>query len=206
MRMRAGLVAALLLAAAVAPPAAAETRSVDPRCPGCETSVSGAAERRVTFLARQGGPMIVDYVVLLTDDGAYSAAAPERAPATNENRVDIGGALGSAGGLEDLFDRPLLAFVERGRRIGPVYLSDGFLIADLRGAGEELGAEIAAAGRIGVISRAPNPNRVIGYRLTLDFAPVGAGGGSLDGLEVGDAYLAPGAIILAPPPRELPGL
>ncbi len=201
--LRLGLVLAACAAPTLPAPATAETAD----CRRCDRRFEDAGTLRVSFAAPSGGTVLVDRIVILTEDGAFDATPPERAEATLENRLDVRGFVGDLGGLERLFDRPLLAYVDRSRRVGPVYYADRILIADLRDAGYDAGALSVEAGAAAILTRARSPRRLVGFRLELDFAPVARGADArFDGASrVGDAYLTPSGLLFAPPPSALPG-
>lgn len=194
-----GLLAVLAAVVVAGAPAHAEQRF----CRACDFGVDGTETIRVSFPDPDGGRRLVSTIVVLTDAGAFAAAAPRYAEADIENRINVRGFIGDAGGLERAFDRSLLAYVSEDRFIGPVYFRDGALIVDLRGVGGV--DDVVERGGVAILTRAPAPYRLVGLRLELSFAPARLGDGAL-GPRFGDAYVAPGGLVLAPPPRALPGL
>ena len=175
------------------------------RCSVCDDSrIEEPEELAVSFPRASGGRALIERIVVLSDHGAYAAFTPARAAATNEDRIDVRGALGEAGGLGRLFPRPLTAYVRSGRRVGTVFLNGETLIVDARGAGPGATKQTLATGAVALLTRTPFRRRLAGLRLTLDFQRVRAGRGDL-GVPAGHAYLSPNGLVLAPPPSTLPG-
>ena len=188
------------LSAAAAPDAHA-------RCRHYDGPVAEPQQLKVGLRTAGGARVIVDRVILATDLGWFVADTPEWAEAQDEDRLDIGGAIGHAAGAGALFPRPLTAYVDRRRHVGQVFVAGSVLYVDLRGLGRDATRSAVLRKNLAILTRSPFRHQLVGMRFDIGYhsSGRGAGRGFEHGRPDGDAYLTPDGLLLTPLASTLPG-